>query len=297
MSELKRFQVGVNSGKCKKIFTALLILSVLFTLFAFCGCSETKSVKVVSWNVYQGDGDTYACVSTLNDISADVVCLQEVTPSANENIVQKFLESSKFAVACSKIGEKVCRTPILYDAEKFVLQDSGAEVFADSYQGNVSKSISWCVFAFKNSGEQFVAVNVHCAVARNKYEGLENYTEQQLNDLATQWRLGNVRQINSVVESLFAVWGEVPVFVCGDFNFNAESEPYALMRQFGYVDSVADAFKTVHVLGEEAEAGLAIDHVFVNDMFQIEKYWVVREDIALLASDHCALVATLVMRK
>ncbi len=277
---------------------AAVICIVVTLVLCFCCCTNGKkkeqNVSVMSWNVYGAEGDADACVLTMESALADVVCLQEVVPTAYEKIVNVFLQrNGNYSVCCFQVEEKACRTPILFNAAKLELLSEGAEVFAESYQCSSSKSVAWCVLK-DASGATFIAANMHGAVTRNKYQGMQDYTQQELDELANAWRVANVRQAVGAINAQKAVWGNLPTFIAGDFNFTTESEPYRIITQFGYSDRVADEFKTTHVVGGLAENGLAIDHIFISDMCKFLQYQAIRDETALLASDHAPLVAKII---
>lgn len=279
------------------IAAALALLTFVCGAFVCCRSESGETVTVLSWNLFLAGGDTEACLLTLESSGADVICLQEANDKVYERIIEPFVDSNpRYNVACSEVDGKTCRTPIIYNGGKLSLSDFSTEIFTDSYQGSPSKSVSVCAFV-TTSGTKFVAATMHGAVTRNKYEGMENLTAEQLAELATKWRIGNARQAVAAIDKMQANFAYVSTFLCGDFNFTADSEPFAVLQNAGYRDAQSnalaggkDGYKTVHLVGEQSDVGEAIDHVVGNDKVAFVSYKVLRDQTTLLASDHCPLL-------
>lgn len=288
----------------------VLIICVLFGVFltAFAACDSTENrqtnVTVLTWNVYQGSADVQACLSTLATEQPDIVCLQEATPNAYARIVDPFaVAHANYAVACSTVDDQVCRTPILYDTDKLSVLFQHTEVFVDSDHGSPSKSVAICVFADK-LGNKFIVANIHGAVTRNKYQGLEDMTAEELAELAIVWRTSNYRQAVAAINNVCTTYGALPVAVCGDFNTTASSAPFTVWTDNGYVDGQHnalsggdDGLRTTHIVGEMSPTGEAIDHIVANDKVIFDSYRVLRDNVTLAASDHCPIFCELRMQQ
>ena len=279
----------------KRIKAILCALTLVFMIFAGCegkgNIAVSADITLLTWNIFMASADTDALSLTLDGALTDIFTLQECTPEAYEKVVNPFVErNSAYKTACRKIGEKACRTPILFNEEKLTLNFSDTEVFRESYQGSPSKSAAYCVFTDKSSYKSFIVINMHGAVTRNKYAGYEDYTEEELAELAIEWRKGNVKQVKEIVDRLFNVYGELPVIIAGDCNFAADSEPYKIITSYGFKDEVAANTKSTHEVGLLPPEGKAIDHVFINDGFEFSSYEMLTDTTTLLASDHCPIL-------
>lgn len=284
----------------RRISCILSVCWLIVFCLMLCGCKNEPAeqpkadVSVLTWNIFQATADVDALLLVLQQNPADVVCFQEANNNAYGKVVTPFLTANTdYKLACDKVDGHTCRTPVLYDCTKLVLVDSGTELFTESYQGSPSKSVAWCVFDVIATGKRFVAANIHGAVTRNKYDGLQDYTQEELDELAIEWRVGNVKQATAAVKRQLDIYGQIPAFICGDCNFAAGSLPYLTMTEHGYRDSVAGKFKSVHEVGIAPSEGNAIDHVFVNDKASFLRYDMLADDAVLAASDHCPLVAEL----
>lgn len=280
----------------KRIKAILCALTFVFVLFAGCSAKAdnmiSADITLLTWNIFMASADTDALSLTLDGALTDIFTFQECTPEAYENVVNPFVRrNAAYKIACRKIGEKACRTPILFNEEKLTLVFSGTEVFRESYQGSPSKSAAYCVFTDKSGDKSFIVINMHGAVTRNKYAGYEDYTQEELAELAVEWRKGNVRQVKEIVDRLFNVYGELPVIMAGDCNFAADSEPYKIITSYGFKDKVAANTKSTHEVGLLPTEGKAIDHVFINDGFKFSSYEMLTDRTTLLASDHCPILA------
>lgn len=244
------------------------------------------SVAVLSYNV------RYAAVDTGEDVWAerrdgvasvirfhapDVVCLQEVWLDQLADL-RKRLPDYEWVAHEVHQGE---HTPIGYRPERFVVADQGALSLSETpddpsaigWDASIPRVTTTAVFEDTATGEAFRVVSTHFDHERPTAR----------------------RESARLLADRFAD-AELPTLLAGDFNAPPDEEPYRTMTEAGLRDARAVAAdphgpETTFNDFEAAKPGKRIDHVFVSEGVDVERFGV-RTDLdsrGLYPSDHFAL--------
>ena len=264
---------------------------------------KKEQFSILTWNVYLGNGSGDEVLSVLNEKAPDIIQLQEASPVAYTKYVLPFLEEHpEYFILNKVIGDENLRTPILFNTEKFDYIDSGAEMLTDAHALTVMKTLGWVLIESKE-GNRLLCVNFHGSKCLNKYAGYENYSAEELAETEELWHQGNVRQIFSTISLVFDTYGECPVIITGDCNFNSSSHAYKMLEEAGYLDAEAhaeanqqDGMKSQHKMGiVHSDEGLTIDHVFYNGTMNTHE--IIRSESVYKGSDHCPVFVTAEIKK
>lgn len=228
----------------------------------------------------------------------DVLCLQECDALAYETVVEPFV-TENFSVAGTAVegSGEMSRTPILYRNDKFELVEQASAFFTHRYTN--SKTYSIAVLQDKASGKCFAVINVHFAIIIGRYPK-EIGTDAEVGN---QWRIGNAKQLLAVANGLRKTYGDIPIFLTGDFNSTCREEPYRVLSTF-FTDTLTNArefcsrpIATFHAVGKEPDSnGLPLDYIFVTDQnTDVLRSEIVCDSDMLNSTDHCAVIADLVI--
>ena len=259
---------------------------------------EPTEFNILTWNIYLGNGSIDAVSNVLNDKLPDIIQLQEANPLSYTKYIIPFLkEHPEYFILDKVIGGENLRTPILFNTNKFDYVDSGAEMLTDVHEPTVMKTLGWVLLETKD-GERLLCVNFHGAKCLNKYAGYENYTAEELAETEELWHQGNVTQVMSNIQKVFDAYGECPVVLSADCNFNSTSHAYTMLEEAGYLDAEThakvnqqDGLKSQHKLGIcQSDEGLTIDHVFYNGVMKTHE--IIRTEDVYKGSDHCPVFVT-----
>ncbi len=238
----------------------------------------------------KGDNE---CVEIILRYLPDILGLQECNSAVHSKVLKNLPEFYAFANKTHTNKSTVNYTPIIYNTELFTLLKSDLVWLRGRYTGTNTKSLNWAVFEDKN-GQKFALINYHGAVCSNSYSGFENYTSAQLSAQANEWKLDNVVQIIEIKNAIISEFGDIPIMVSGDNNFNSNSQQYINMSADGFVDAEVTArvsrvtgYKTSYSYGTIPGEGLSIDHVFGLNNVDFVVHYIVRGDDVWKASDHC----------
>lgn len=260
-----------------------------------------EKIRIMSHNIWCGpcgspDGNVYgrdkALAQLFEKYSPDVLSLQEMTPGMYRSDIVKNT-SEVFEWLEPDTNGLVNNTPILIKKGVFNVLEQGWHLFT-GLNNSATKSVSWAVLEFKNSGKVI-------GVCSNHFWWEENGAE---NDAA---RVGDALQQQAFVDYIKTKYN-VPVFSMGDLNCAIGSTPYNEMISHSGMDSRlcavkhCDRINTLHeypILDEggfyrdgQAPVGShmdAIDHIIVygQEKVYVEGFYVVSEQVALDVSDHC----------
>lgn len=284
-----------------RLLSLFLAMGLCF-LFPLVGCSaeeKGEDFTVLTWNVYLGNGDSDCVLSLLEESSPSVIQMQEANPQAYKKFIQPFVAAHpQYFVLDTAIDGEPLRTPVLFDTDRFSFIDGGAELLEDGFKPTNTKTLGW-VLLESREGKRLLCVNFHGVKCLARYEGYENYTQEERAAVEEEWHIGNARQILRKIESVRAEYGDdVKTVVTGDCNFNSSSQAYRLIVEAGYKDAeesakkrTKDGMRTSHTLGvQKSGEGLSIDHVF-SDAYMGE-HRIVRTREAYYGSDHCPVFVT-----
>ncbi len=189
-----------------------------------------------------------------------------------------------------------------------------------------SKAVCWGVLRMRENGQQILMMNTHAALVYSaadwRSDGVLTWTD------AEEWRLGNAKQILSVVKKVYAKFGEMPTIITGDFNMGNNDPMYIQLAEV-FDDSARMAPDTLyweyshheplHVIKYTGtkdkygnpqvdysdmtakiypNAAYPIDHIFVSaDDFEVTGYNVLNDTPdELHMTDHCALTTQLTIK-
>lgn len=266
---------------------------------------EPPTYQVMSWNVYLGKGDMGKMADVMEENRPDIINLQECTDPCKRMLQDVLNRVEEYVLVCDKIGNMTCATPIIFDSSKFDYIDSGTEMLEDIYEGVKTKSLSYLVLEEKETGNGLIHLNFHGAVCTPNYDGYEQYTSEECSSIAMTWKEGNVLQLMNKAQELKKQYGDYPVEFSGDCNFDENSTPYQNVISSGYFDAekvateerTQDGLKSNHPLAGECKEGKTIDHIFADKKLTFLKHHIERGHDALVASDHCPVLATILMEE
>lgn len=252
--------------------------------------------RIMTWNlgllVSEDNKGDVECIDIILRYLPDVLGLQECNAAVHNKVLKNLPEFYAFANKTHNGSSTVNYTPIMYNTELFTLLKSDIVWLRGRYTGTNTKSLSWAVFEDLN-GEKFALINYHGAVCSNSYKGFENFTSAQLNQQALEWKLDNVVQVTEIKNAIVAEFGNIPIMVSGDNNFNSSSEPYKNIVAEGFADaehtarvSTMTGYRTSYSYGDVPGDGLSIDHVFGLNGVDFVVHGIVRGDDVWKASDH-----------
>lgn len=235
-------------------------------------------------------------------------------------------------------------TKAQYDAVTMVKDGTSAVVYnGKTYKGmyyvraegtsrvgqGSSKTLTWGVLRARETGQEFLMMNTHCALLLSYQHELSDGKFSQ--EAARGWRISNAQQILSVVQRVTDAYGKIPAIITGDFNMRNDDPMYAALSEVfddtarlapnaiyweyshhtpsrittptGNNDSYGNpTFYYKDVSGAFPFAGYPIDHIFAtrND-FTITSYNVLNDVYEdgdeytygaqeLFMTDHCALM-------
>ncbi len=253
--------------------------------------------RIMTWNLgcmvsadNKGEED---CVDIIVRYLPDIIGLQECNKDVHNKVLKGLPAFYEFANKTHNKSSTVNYTPIMYNKELFTLLKSDIVWLRGRYTGTNTKSLNWAVFEDKN-GIKFALINYHGAVCSNDYKGFENFTSAQLTQQANEWKLDNVVQVLEIKQAIVAEFGNIPIMVSGDNNFNSSSEPYKNLTADGFTDAEITArisrmtgYKTSFSYGKVPGEGLSIDHIFGVNGVDFVAHGIVRGDDVWNASDHC----------
>lgn len=257
--------------------------------------TDSADVRIMTFNTHGDIGENpqarYPLIyETVRKYLPDVVGFQEANKPIHNNVLESLTSVYAHVSKYHSYGSVLTYTPIMYRKDTLDLIDSGAEFLRSRYTGTNSKAYSWAVFEFKATGKRFIVINLHGAIISAAYnlEGMTNAVE------GAEWRRDNVAQIHEKATQLKEKHGALPVFLIGDFNFNSSSAAYSDATALGYVTAEKTATKhketgskTTHGIGSIPPAGKSIDHIFYQGATTAIAHYIVRDKVALSASDHC----------
>ena len=268
---------------------------------------EGAQYRFLSWNLgcYVGkDAGAVKAIKVIMPYLPDIIATQESNKDVHVNILKRVMgnePSYTYADATHPGTSTYCYTPIIYNKTLFEKIESGVEWLDGRYTGTNTKSLAWAVFKDVN-GVTFGVINFHGAVCSSSYSGYEKMTDNERSEIAKKWRLDNVRQIIDVRDRIFAKYGQIPLTVNGDCNFNDSSEPYSNMLAAGFYDSekvssghITTGFTTSYSYGNFSKSGKSIDHFFGINNVKFISFEIIRDDDVKIASDHCPIYTDLVL--
>lgn len=258
--------------------------------------NNESTYRIMTWNlgcmVSDVNKGEVECVDILLRYLPDVMGLQECNSAVHSKVLKNLPDFYAFANKTHKGSSTVNYTPIIYNTELFTLLKSDIVWLRGRYTGTNTKSLNWAVFE-DATGAKFALINYHGAVCSNSYKGFENFSSSQLSQQALEWKLDNVVQVIEIKNAIVAEFGNIPIMVSGDNNFNSSSQPYTNITAEGFADAEITArvsrmtgFKTSYSYGDAPGSGLSIDHIFGLNGVDFVAHSIVRGSDVWKASDH-----------
>ena len=263
--------------------------------------TPVSNLRVMSFNILRGDtqGPDHlwsarkdACLAMMASDAPDIVGLQECTSVQRDDILDAFPRYGAVGVSVSglKISAypKVSSNPILYDGEKFLLEDWGTFWLSDtpdepgSYTWGYDKprTCTWARLRLRCGGQRLYFFNAH----------VENAGGQEAKEKSILLIIERIKALNPD--------GSVPVIFGGDMNnVISASAPLGPMASFlVHIPShapVTDKGRTFN--GFSATGGSALDHLFCSSAFRLKRFSVDRKAYAGITyiSDHYPVYADL----
>lgn len=257
---------------------------------------KESTYRIMTWNlgcmVSDSNNGDVECIDILLRYLPDIIGLQECNSAVHSKVLKNLPSFYAFANKTHNGSSTVNYTPIMYNTQLFTLIKSDIVWLRGRYTGTNTKSLNWAVLE-DTSGAKFAVINYHGAVCSNSYKGFENFTSAQLSQQALEWKLDNVVQVIEIKNAIIAEFGNIPIMVTGDNNFNSSSQPYTNITADGFTDAELTArvskmtgYKTSYSYGSVPGSGLSIDHVFGLNGIDFVAHAIVRGDDVWKASDH-----------
>ncbi len=294
---------SANAGAVNKFIEEFITpkLTCVFNLSAelnesgLCGMDSDVSLiegadtRVMSFNILSEEWDAaakmtgrdYRVAATILHYSPDVAGIQEISELWYSRLTT--LIGSEYAFVGKKIPSgSLNYTGLIYNKNKVKLIENGMTVFAVGNSPRL-RLLNWGVFESLESGKQYIVCNTHWDA---------NHTGDH-----TPVRVQQATEMAGLVNGLIEKY-KLPVFCCGDYNCNEESEPYAtFMSMTGFKDpkytakTITNPTKTTHALGSAASsaAGVCIDHILVSPDMEILYYTTLIGSFWTSVSDHCPI--------
>lgn len=224
----------------------------------------------------------------------DILGLQECDALAHETVVEP-MGGEGYGICGARVvcDGDISRTPILYSADKFELVEEKSEYFAHRYTN--SKTFSVAVLKEKASDKLLAVINAHFAIIIGRYPK-EIGTDAEVGN---GWRIGNARQVADELAKIKDKYGNIPVFLMGDFNSTSADEPYEILAEcFDDALCTASEYRSVpmatfHKVGvAPTDGGLPLDYIFVSKNSARFISCEIINDIDMINStDHLAVLA------
>lgn len=263
--------------------------------------TPVSNLRVMSFNILRGDlqepdhnweARKDACLAMIGADAPDLIGLQECSSVQRDDILDAFPRYGAVGVSVSglKISAypKVSSNPILYDGDKFLLEDWGTFWLSDtpdtpgSYTWGYDKprTCTWARLRLRCGGQRLYFFNAH----------VENAGGQEAKEKSILLIIERIKALNP--------GGSVPVIFGGDMNnVISASAPLGPMASFlVHIPShapVTDKGRTFN--GFSATGGSAIDHLFCSSAFRLKRFSVDRKAYAGITyiSDHYPVYADL----
>lgn len=246
---------------------------------------------------------------SLADKYFDVMGSQENTTGQINDILTDPAMSGYVAVGRSNHNKAInelgydsnCETAAVYYRNSSVqMIENGTFWYADSYDsfymgdsilGYNMRCCNWA--KLKYSGREFYIFNVHLQV---------NTTED------AKYKEMRLKQIKKVLKKIKEVSDDYPVILTGDFNCTPGKEGDAfqwlvaegtMVEARSLVRQPHGPYGTLHYFQTDNPASSRVDHVFINNKFEVQAYWTdnSQQKTLLWESDHNPVIVDLTFKK
>ncbi len=295
---LRRFR-----GVLKRVAVFMLLLLVGLTLFfAFrpegdfvaaaqtydVNTSDGVSVKILTWNILRGGGDSVLDMGwekrkdsfseILADSDYDILCFQEVLPGQLA-FFNELLGGYESIAAGRQDGQSEGEHgPIFYRAKRFKLLESGTfwlsptpEHPSHGWGEAIPRICTWVELEDKESRGRFRVYNTHLQI-----HPYAQYRAAQL-----------------LAERLEAL--DVPVILAGDFNAPPDWPPLRVLQDAGLTRAESSGAMTYHVNGKGIRC---LDQILFSSGWQVCEGSLLKDKAAgVYPSDHFGLWVKLQLSK
>jgi len=277
-----------------------------------------STMRAMTFNVRSSTDRNGYMMATVATYAPDFVCMQEYYEPAHTTATAYFAAMGYGAVGLrfdtlspkttaentyTKIGSK-CNTPIFYRKDRWepIEEDAGAFLFywEDRYPGSNTKSATFGVFRSKtNPSETVIVISAHYALMMDSYKSWPGFAHYTNAVEGAAWRAQNTAEILTVFDRLRAKYPSALAVIAGDMNCTTAARAYTnYTDQAALADSLTmapanarDTGGTFHSFGKAPTNPKRIDHMMVtDDVARVLRHFTLTTDLALQASDHCALM-------
>lgn len=250
--------------------------------------AEGTDIRVMSFNLLAElwndkppiEGRDTAAMAVVRAFAPDVLGIQEVSDGWHTHLAP--LLSDGYAMTDRNIPDgRTNYSTLVYNTKTLKLLEHGVNVYS---QGNDPKlrCATWAQFEVIATGKKFIALSTHWDLGSNP-----------------QFQAIHSEEMAALVLQLENRYG-CPVVTTGDYNSNEKSANYTnFVTKTGYQDAKFTAkkaertCKTTHTRGASFAdtPGNAIDHIFGSAGVEFLYYNILKDQVALDASDHCPIYA------
>jgi mRNA deadenylase 3'-5' endonuclease subunit Ccr4 len=165
-----------------------------------------------------------ALASRIEELDADVVCLQEVEDEAFRAIAQRLEPRGYAGHHALKAKGQPEGCAVFYRSDMLAMRSVRSLVYADRGQGAEDSGHIAQILHFERDGRRMTVANTHIRWDRPSLHGMDHV---------------GVRQARELVDSLSSAGDRV--VVCGDLNATADSDVLAELLSSGLCDPYAES--------------------------------------------------------
>lgn len=266
----------------KKEFRLMLVMLLLIAGSVRFGCkAETAEFNVATYNLRQlnsddnaeGNGWERRCpvlAGLIRFHEFDIFGTQEGFKSQLEDLKAMLPGYDYTGVAREDGKEEGEHSAIFYDTDKFELLDHGDFWLSETpdrpglgWDAACIRICSWGKFRHKPTGKEFQFYNLH----------LDHVGEK-----------ARVESVLLVQKKMKEIGMDMPTFLTGDFNVDQTHDMYSVLSASDFLSDSYKTAKFVYALNgtfndyeTDGFTESRIDHIFVTDDIEVEKYGVLTD--------------------
>ena len=274
----------------------IVIFAALSALFSLASCSESKELKVMSYNVRYDtpkDGENawdlrkHATIAMLNDVKPDVFGVQEALPNQVAYISEQAPNYKNVGVGRDDGISKGEHMSVFWNTETIEMLEWGTywlsetpDVPSYGWDAGCRRTATWALMKDKRNGKKFFFVNTHL-----DHKGVE----------------ARKNGLQLVIDKIAAMNPDgYPMVLTGDFNVTPDDECLVdldkQMESVRKIAKVTDNYTTYNGWGNNSpEKGYVIDYIYVSGFTSVPEYSTNLKAYAdrQFVSDHYPLVSIL----
>ena len=271
-----------------------IIIVLILSLFALCGCEKNNSIKVLSFNMgFEKTVDGLAVWDSKKPVlerffkknDFDIMGLQDVSEEQFNEIQDILPNYSHFGANKTDYAKAGEYSPIFYDKNSFTLLTKSQfwlSEMPDSVINNNLDEVSqhvvnWGRLSFNKTGHIFYVFNTRFA-----------YDNKLLQDNSARFLLKRIKEIA----------GNAPVIVMGDFNLRTNENVYNILTtnwdRFLSLEDTDSFINKKPKRGNETKSNISpkLDCILINGYFDVLSYKMqVIEENEKFISEHCPVSA------